>query len=94
MSENTEKRTIYILDLSEVVFALDVFCNCNKRSCEECKNIFTLNECPQESAGDILLDVLKLIEKYRDNEWDKNHNRNNFIPAEDFIKLLQGELPC
>ena len=79
------KKTI---DLDEIARAIDIYTGCGPRRCEDCYALFDSDGCPQTYAMEILIEVGILINTYLNKS-----DTQNSISQDDFIKLLQGELP-
>jgi hypothetical protein len=81
------------VNIPNLVRALDIYANCSDRRCADCQALYGTGYCPEEDSRQELLNLLMLLERYLDNEYD-NHNerdRQYNISDEDFIRLLTGE---
>lgn len=79
---------IKMIDLDKISRAIDIYTGCGPRRCEDCYARFDSVGCPQSSAMETLNEVGEIINAYIDRP-----DTQNSISQDDFIKLLQGELP-
>ena len=88
-----------MIDLRKLVVLLDCACHCGDRECPECRSLFGFNRddntCPMWHNKDNMLEALKAIEKWLDDEYDINCQLGTKptyeVSEEEFIKILTGE---
>ena len=75
-----------MFDLDKAIIALDARIKCKDRYCDDCETFYNTKGCPYEIYCDQFKEVLKLLEKAKDSEWDTG------IPVseEDIIDLFRS----
>lgn len=73
-----------MFDLYKAIVELDAHANCKKRTCQECHELFNIDDCPSELYLDQCIEVLKILEKANDYAYDNGIN----LTEEDLVNLF------
>ena len=72
------------MNLESAIIALDAYANCPNRSCDICREIYNMTECPTSYYKDQFAEVVKILEKAKDYE----HDHDVILSEEDMIRMF------
>ena len=89
---------INMVDLRKLVGVLDAVYNCDNRNCLDCRKLYgikpTENRCPIWENKENVLEALKVLEKWLDDEYDINCQLGTKptyeVSEKEFMNILNG----